>query len=64
MSSNPKSRWKLSTISNITLLILYLVGAVALVVLVNVNTKQQALRNAELYSSMILDRNVVTHSFF
>ena len=64
MSSNPKSRWKLSTISNITLLILYLVGAVALVVLVNVNTKQQALRNTELYSSMILDRNVVTHSFF
>ena len=64
MSSNPKSRWKLSTISNVTLLLLYLVGAVALVILVNVNTKQQALRNAELYSSMILDRNVVTHSFF
>lgn len=64
MSSNHQSRWKLSTISNITLLVLYLVGAAALVMLVNLNTRQQALRNAELYSSMILDRNVVTHSFF
>lgn len=64
MSSNHQSRWKLSTISNITLLALYLLGAAALVVLVNLNTRQQALRNAELYSSMILDRNVVTHSFF
>ncbi len=39
MSSDRKSRWKLSTISNITLLVLYLTGAVALVALVNVNTK-------------------------
>ena len=64
MLSEPRSRWKLSTIINVTLLILYLLGAVTLVALVNVNAKQQALRNAELYSSMILDRNVVTHSFF
>jgi len=64
LSSGRKSRWKLSTISNITLLVLYLTGAVALVVLVNVNAKQQALRNAELYSGMILDRNVATHAFF
>lgn len=64
MSPNRTSRWKLSTISNITLLALYLVGSVILVALVNVNTKQQALHNAELYSRMILDRNVVTHSFF
>lgn len=64
LSSHRKSRWKLSTVSNITLLILYLIGSVVLVTLVNVNTKQQALHNAKLYSSMILDRNVATHAFF
>lgn len=64
MPSDPESRWKLSTISNISLLLLYLFGSVALVTLVNINTKQQALHNAELYSGMILDRNVATHSFF
>ncbi|NIP49763.1 MAG: DUF3365 domain-containing protein, partial [Gammaproteobacteria bacterium] len=59
-----KSRWKLSTISNITLLSLFLVGSIILVTLVNYNARQQALRNAELYASMILDRNVATHAFF
>lgn len=56
--------WKLSTIINIVLLALYLTGSVALVTLVNVHTKQQALKNAERYSGMILDRNVATHAFF
>lgn len=64
MSLPRKSRWKLSTISNLALLALYLTGSVILVALVNFNAKQQALHNAEHYSSMILDRNVATHAFF
>lgn len=60
----PRKRWRLSTISNITLLTLYLTGAVALVLLVNVNSRQQALHDAERYANLILDRNIVTHSFF
>lgn len=63
MSPRPKPRWKLATISQITLLVLYLVGAVTLVALVNSNAKQQALRNAELFSGMILDRNAAAHAF-
>jgi len=59
-----RKRWRLSTLSNITLLALYLTGAVALVLLVNINSRHQALRDAERYASLILDRNIVTHSFF
>ncbi len=64
MTSRPKKRWRLSTISNITLIALYLVGSLALILLVNFNTRQQALRDAERYASLILDRNVVAHAFF
>ena len=64
LTSRPQKRWRLSTISNITLLTLYLAGALALVVLVNVNARHQALHDAERYASLILDRNIVAHSFF
>lgn len=57
-------RYKLSTLLAFTLLVVYLAGAAVLVVLVNVNAKRQALTNAEHFSRLILDRNVVTHSFF
>lgn len=63
MSANHKSAWKLSTISSITLLALYLVSAVILVVLININSRQQALRNAEFFANMILKRNVASHFF-
>jgi len=55
---------KLSTISNITLLLLYLVCSVLLVLLVNSSLKNQALSNAERYAALILDRNLVTHAYF
>lgn len=57
-------RRKLSTLMIVTLLLVYLIGAAALVYLVNINTKKQALTNAERYSLLILDRNVATHAFF
>jgi diguanylate cyclase (GGDEF)-like protein/PAS domain S-box-containing protein len=63
LNKRPKQR-KLSTIINLTLLAVYLSGSVALVAMVNINAKQQALVNAERYSRLILDRNVVTHAFF
>lgn len=64
MSSSAPSRWKLATISHIILLILYLVGAGAVVILVNINARQQALHNAEFYANMILDRNAAIHTDF
>ena len=59
-----RKRYRLSTLITVTLLAVYLLGSVALVVMVNVNAKREALVNAEHYSRLILDRNVVTHSFF
>lgn len=64
MTSRPRQRWRLATLSNITLLTLYLAGALTLVVLVNINSRHQALNDAERYASLILDRNIVTHAFF
>lgn len=64
MSKPTHKRRKLSSIINLTLLVLYLLGSVVLVTVININTKQQALHNAERYSRLILDRNVLTHSFF
>lgn len=59
-----RRRYKLSTLTTICLLLVYLAGSAALVYSVNYNSKRQALVNAERYSTLILDRNVVTHAFF
>jgi diguanylate cyclase (GGDEF)-like protein/PAS domain S-box-containing protein len=59
-----RKRYKLSTLINLTLLAVYLLGSAALVAMVNINAKREALVNAEHYSRLILDRNIVTHSFF
>ncbi len=59
-----RKRLRLSTLINLTLLAVYLLGSVVLVTVVNINAKREALVNAEHYSRLILDRNVVTHSFF
>lgn len=57
-------RYKLSTLTTLALLFIYLIGSAVLVFTVNFHTKRQALLNAERYSGLILDRNVVTHAFF
>jgi len=64
LTKQPHQRHKLSTIINLTLVVVYLLVSLALVVIVNQNTKHQALADAERYSRLILDRNVVTHAYF
>ena len=55
---------RLSRFFYLLLILLYLAGSVSLVLLVRANLRQQMLHNSEMLAEVILEKNMVVHTYF